>query len=126
MNKLSSANYSFGKGNGTVNAGLSNTSGVIANRDITWEQSSEYNYGFDLSVLDNRINLTAEYYYSETVNMLFEQAALGITGFKQFWNNIGKVRNKGFEFELRTHNIKTKGFDWISSFNISLNNFIFF
>lgn len=122
MNKLSSANYSFGEGNGTVNAGLANTSGVIANRDITWEQSSEYNYGFDLSVLDNRINLTAEYYYSETVNMLFEQAALGITGFKQFWNNIGKVRNKGFEFELRTHNIKTKGFDWISSFNISLNN----
>lgn len=121
MNKLSSANYSFGEGNGTVNAGLANTSGVLANRNITWEQSSEYNYGFDLSVLDSRVNFTAEYYYSETINMLFEQAALGITGFEQFWNNIGKVRNKGFEFELRTHNVKNKNFNWISSFNISLN-----
>lgn len=121
MNKLTSANYSFGKGTGTVGAGLANTSGVIANREITWEQSSEYNYGFDLSVFDNRISLTAEYYYSETIDMLFEQAALGFTGFKQFWNNIGKVRNKGFEFELRTQNIKTKNIDWNTSFNISFN-----
>lgn len=121
MNKLSSANYSFGSNNGTVTAGLTNVTPVIANRDITWEQSSEYNYGFDLSVLNNRINLSAEYYYSETIQMLYEQTALSITGFQNFWNNIGKVANKGFEFELRTLNLNKKNFQWESSFNLSLN-----
>ena len=57
MNKLSSANYSFGSGTGKVSSGLANPTSVIANRDITWEQSSEYNYGLDLSLFDNRINV---------------------------------------------------------------------
>lgn len=121
MNKLASANYSFGSNNGTVTAGLANSTSVIANRNITWEQSSEYNYGFDLSVLNNRINLSGEYYYSETIQMLYQQTALSFTGFQKYWNNIGKVANKGFEFELRTLNLKKKDFEWESSFNISLN-----
>ena len=67
-----------------MTAGLTNVTPVIANRDITWEQSSEYNYGFDLSVLNNRINLSAEYYYSETIQMLYEQTALQLLDFKTF------------------------------------------
>ena len=121
MNKLSSANYSFGSGTGKVSSGLANPTSVIANRDITWEQSSEYNYGLDLSLFDNRINFSGEYYYSETVQMLYQQTALSITGFQKFWNNIGKVANKGFEFELRTMNIDKEKFSWKSSFNISFN-----
>lgn len=122
MNKLSSANYIFGESGGTISPGLANVTSVLANRDITWEQASEYNYGIDFSVLDSRINLSAEYYYSETIHMLFEQAALGFTGFTQFWNNIGKVRNKGWEIELRTHNIKSKKVNWETSFNIAIND----
>ncbi|MER8318603.1 hypothetical protein ABS199_19805, partial [Acinetobacter baumannii] len=53
--------------------------------------------------------------------MLYQQTALSITGFQKFWNNIGKVANKGFEFELRTMNIDKEKFSWKSSFNISFN-----
>ncbi|MCC8188789.1 MAG: TonB-dependent receptor [Bacteroides sp.] len=119
--KLLSANYSFGPGTGTVTPGLANTSSVLGNKSIGWEQSSEYNFGADISVWGNRVNLSAEYYYSETVDMLFKQSSLAFSGYTEFWNNIGKVRNKGFEFELSTHNIRTQSFEWTTSFNLATN-----
>lgn len=120
--KLLAANYSLGSSNGTVSPGLANTTSVLGNRSIGWEQSSEYNMGLDFSVLNNRITLAAEYYYSETVAMLFKQSALAFTGYTEYWNNIGNVRNKGWEFELSTRNIITKNFTWETSFNLSTNS----
>ena len=45
-----------------------------------------------------------------------------ITGYTNYWNNIGKVRNKGIEFEVQTYNNRKKGFEWSTSFNISSND----
>ncbi|MBP1677895.1 MAG: TonB dependent receptor [Bacteroidetes bacterium] len=119
--KLQSANYVFGSGS-TLNAGLANTSSVLGNKAITWEQSYEYNAGFDLSILKSRINLSLDAYYSITKSLLFEQPAMAISGYTEYWNNIGKVRNQGIEIELNTYNIKKKKFEWQTSFNLSFNN----
>ncbi|MDD3078027.1 MAG: TonB-dependent receptor [Paludibacter sp.] len=118
--KLQNANYVFGTGS-TLYAGLANTSSVLGNKAITWEQSYEYNVGFDLSILRNRINLSLDGYYSITKSLLFEQPAMAITGYTEYWNNIGKVRNKGLEIELNTYNIKKKKFEWQTSLNFSTN-----
>lgn len=120
--KLLSANYPLGPSNGTVAPGLANTSSVLGNRSIGWEQSSEYNFGLDFAVLNNRISLSAEYYYSETIEMLFKQSALAFSGYTEYWNNIGKVRNLGWEFELSTRNIVSKNFTWETSFNLATNS----
>ena len=65
-NLLSSADYTFGTGNGTVTSGQSTTSSVISNEDITWESTFQTNVGLDLSLLNNRINLTVDAYKSLT------------------------------------------------------------
>lgn len=118
--KLQSSNYVFGTGS-TLYAGLVNSSSVLGNKAITWEQSYEYNAGFDLSILKSRVNLSLDAYYSITKSLLFEQPAMAITGYTEYWNNIGKVRNQGLELELNTYNIKNKKFEWQTSLNFSVN-----
>lgn len=114
-------NYVFGSGNGDLISGLAKTSETKGNKEITWEQTNEYNVGIDFSVLNNRINLSGEWYYSTTKQLLFKQPTLSFIGHNNYWNNIGRVRNTGVEFELNTYNIRTKNFEWNTSVNLSHN-----
>lgn len=118
--KLNAANYTFGTNN-TLVSGLANVSNVLGNRAISWEQTNEFNAGFDLSMFKTRVNLSVDYYYSITRSLLFQQPALAVTGYTNYWNNIGKVRNQGVEIELNTYNIKTKKFEWQTQLNLSTN-----
>ena len=119
--KLNAANYTFGTAN-TLTPGLANTGSVLGNRRISWEQTSEFDAGFDLSMFKTRVNLSVDYYYSITKSLLFQQPALAITGYTNYWNNIGKVRNQGVEVELNTYNIKNKKFEWQTQVNLAFNN----
>lgn len=47
---------------------------------------------------------------------------MAITGYNEYWSNIGKVRNKGLEIELNTYNIKKKGFEWQTTINFATND----
>lgn len=119
--KLSAANYTFGTSN-TLFPGLANTGVTLGNRRISWEQTNEFDAGLDISMFKTRVNLSVDYYYSITKSLLFQQPALAITGYTNYWNNIGKVRNQGVEVELNTYNIKTKKFEWQTQLNLSTNN----
>ena len=52
---LNSANYALGAGNGSLVNGMANTSSTLANSNITWEKTNEFNFGFDLGLFTNRI-----------------------------------------------------------------------
>jgi len=119
---LYSANYIFGPGNGTETAGLGPDPAVLGNPALQWEQTNEFNLGLDLSVLNNRIGLIVDYYYSKTKSLLFKREINSISGFQKNWTNLGKIRNKGIEIELTTYNIQTKDFKWNTSFNFSSNS----
>lgn len=116
---LNSANYVTGSGNGTLVNGSANTSSTLANSDITWEKTNEYNAGVDLGLWNNRLMVTLDAYYSVTKSLLFAQPTQSFTGFSYYWNNIGKVSNKGVELQLETRNIVTRDFEWSTNFNIS-------
>ena len=118
--KLQNTNYIFGTG-ATLTPGLANSTGVLGNKAITWEQTNEYNLGFDLSVFRSRVNLAFDYYYALTRSLLFKQPTMAITGYSEYWNNIGRVRNSGIELELNTYNIKTKNFEWQTTINFAAN-----
>ncbi len=115
------ASYSLGNANGNVVPGLANTSGIIGNPDISWESTFEYNTGVDISVLKSHLNLSVEYYYSITNKLLFQEPIPSITGYSSYWNNVGKVRNKGVDIELSSINILKKDFEWGTSLNFSHN-----
>ncbi len=121
QNLLYPANYAFGGGNGNVNLGLSPNSDILANPAITWERTYASNFGLDLGLLNNRINLTVEYYNSKTDKLLFNQSTMSFSGSNKFVNNAGKVKNNGIEFEFSSNNIKTRAFDWTTAFNIAAN-----
>lgn len=118
---LNSANYALGAGNGSLVNGMANTSSTLANSNITWEKTNEFNFGFDLGLFRNRINLSLDAYYSETKALLFAQPTQSFTGYSNYWNNIGRVSNKGVEIQIDTHNIRNRNFSWETNFNFSLS-----
>jgi outer membrane receptor protein involved in Fe transport len=86
---LSSSNYVSGS---TLASGLAISN--IANTNLQWERTTQFNLGLDLKLLNNRIGLSAEYYNSTTNDMLLNVPVPDITGFSTQLTNIGKMENK--------------------------------
>lgn len=112
---MSAQNYILGGGLATGKV-LS----AFANADLGWEQSKQLDVGLDLSLFDNRLIFTAEYYKRITDDMLLSVEVPVISGFTRTISNIGKVENKGLELALdyQTHvgQVNLRG-----NFNISFN-----
>jgi TonB-linked SusC/RagA family outer membrane protein len=121
MNSINTSNYAFGTGNGSLISGMASNSSALGNPEITWEQTAEANYGIDFGLFNNRLSVSVEHYNSNTIQLLLQQPAMYITGHQTFWNNIGKVNNKGWEMEISTTNIDKRNFTWKTSANFSTN-----
>ncbi|WP_291592057.1 SusC/RagA family TonB-linked outer membrane protein [Bacteroides sp.] len=93
----------------------------LGNPKLKWETTMQTNIGLDMSFLDNRISLTADYYYKKTKDLLLNATMAPSMGFLSAYRNVGSVSNSGLEFTIDTKNIQTKDFSWTSSFNISFN-----
>lgn len=91
----------------------------IKNQDLKWEGSSTVNLGLDLGFLDNRLNVTADFFIKDTKDLLIAQDLAHVTGQPDQYQNIGKIQNRGIELSLSSTNIQTKSFTWNTSFNIS-------
>ncbi|MUP39197.1 SusC/RagA family TonB-linked outer membrane protein [Labilibaculum euxinus] len=100
------------------NSGASPT--VMPNSGLTWETTTQYDAGIDLTLLKNRIIFTGDAYLKKTSDLLFAVPIPETTGFGYITQNIGEVQNKGLELSLTTYNFTGK-FKWNSSFNISFN-----
>ncbi len=90
----------------------------VANRNLTWEEITQTDIGFDLGLFDQHVTLTADYYKKETNNLLFQMPLPEYSGYSQMWKNIGGVENKGLELALSTVNFD-RDFRWVTDFNIS-------
>lgn len=116
--RIQDANYTLGSGNGTLRNGLVPIN--IANPDLGWELSTMSDIGFDLGLFHQRIVLEAEYYNRITSNLLLNLPIPLSTGFSTARQNVGKVRNRGFDVTLLTNNRFGK-IEWRTSLNFSLN-----
>lgn len=94
----------------------------MANEKLKWETTEQLDFGIDLGFLNDRINLTLDYYIKTTRDLLLDADISASSGFANATLNVGKLRNKGLEITLETTNIKTKDFTWTSNFNIAFNN----
>lgn len=93
---------------------------TVANNDLTWETTQQLDIGTDISFLNNRLNLTFDYYRSVTSDLLFSVPLPSYSGYSSQLQNLGKVENKGVELAINTVNT-TGAFKWNSGFNISRN-----
>jgi TonB-linked SusC/RagA family outer membrane protein len=112
---LSASNYVAGS---SLASGL--TVSTIANPNLRWEKTNQFNVGLDIGLIKNRLNLTAEFYNSVTNDLLLNVPVPDITGFSTQLTNIGKVRNRGLEFSLSSKNL-IGAFKWTTDFNLSFN-----
>ncbi len=101
--------------------GLAITASTAANKELTWEKTSQWNIGLDVVMLNGRVNFSADAYYKKTTDLLLTVSLPdnvnlpgGIT------RNDGEMVNKGFEFNLSSENMKG-AFQWNTDFNISFN-----
>lgn len=94
---------------------------ALPNEKLKWETTEQIDLGLDLGFLKNRIMMELGYYKKTTRDLLLNKLLPYSTGFSSSRMNIGSVENRGFEFTLNTINIKSKSFEWSSSFNISFN-----
>jgi TonB-linked SusC/RagA family outer membrane protein len=97
-----------------------NTS-TLANYGLKWERTESFNLGLDMSLLENKINLTADAYIMKTNDLLMNRIVPAITGFNNITSNLGELGNRGFEMTLNTVNISQSDFTWKSNLVFSLN-----
>lgn len=93
----------------------------VGNPDLRWEKTTQYNFGIDLGFANNRITLMLDYYNKLTSDMLLDVPLPQSTTTGSVRMNYGKIRNKGFEAVLSTHNIKRRDFNWYSDINFTRN-----
>ena len=93
---------------------------TIANKDLTWETTAQFNIGADIDFFERRLLVTAEYYNKKTNDLLFSVPIPSFSGFQQQLENLGEIENKGYEFEVSSKNL-VKELKWNSSFNLTLN-----
>lgn len=93
----------------------------LANPDLSWEKSKNFNVGLDFAVLNSRLHGSIDYYIKNSDELLLEKPLAGSTGLDIIMSNLGGMRNSGIEVDLHSLNIQAGDFNWGTDFNISFN-----
>lgn len=115
LSQLSYFRYNFS--NTTVAGFAPNT---VPNPGLGWEKTFQVDGGVDVGLLNNRIQIVADYYYKRTTDLLLTRTVPGTSGLSNFYNgqastiyqNIGAVSNKGFEFYVNSRNLSGGDLKW--------------
>ena len=92
---------------------------AMANKDLTWEKTTQYNIGVDYSVLNGRISGVLDFYTSHTTDLLMQMGIPSLNGYTQTYANVGETSNIGVDITLNTVNIRTRDFEWSTSLNVA-------
>ena len=99
---------------------------ALANKDLTWEKSDQYDVGLDLQLLDYRLKFKLDYYYKYSSNLLMEKYLPGnffYTG--KVWDNVSAISNEGIEFDVQADLIRSKDLNLSVGLNVSHNRNLF-
>jgi TonB-linked SusC/RagA family outer membrane protein len=96
---------------------------TMTNANLTWEKTTEFNFGVDFGLFRNRINGSIDLYNKDSRDLLMEMKTpyeLGsYTG--SVVSNVGKVNNRGVEVQLNTVNVASRDWRWETSFTFARN-----
>ncbi len=95
----------------------------VANPDLKWETTTQFNVGLDVGLLENALNLSVDYFSKKTEDLLLlktlPQDIAGITNRGQ-WSNVGEMENKGFELSADYQSDRSKDFNFNVGVNLSV------
>lgn len=118
--RLDANNLSLGTSAGNTTIVLS-PSGAAPNPNLKWEVQRQGDIGLDASLLNGRLSVTADAYQSTTRDLLLFVSLPNLTGYGSQLQNIGSLRNRGFELAVNTVNVDAPKFSWRSTLNFALN-----
>ena len=93
----------------------------LANDDLTWETTDQFNFGIDLGLFDSKLNFTVDMYHKVTSDLLQYVQLPPSNGYVSRVDNFGEVENKGIEFNVNSVLVENDDFDWDINANIGLN-----
>lgn len=97
--------------------------GGLVDPSLSWESTSQYNFGADIGLFKGRLSIIANYYLSYSYNLLYNQPISAISGSTTILTNLrdSRIRNNGFDLQLDGRVINAKDFTFNLSGNISIN-----
>ena len=93
--------------------------GSLANPNIKWETTQQFDVGLNMGFFDNRLNIELDYFYKKTNDLLFNVEIPYATGFTTQLKNIGSLQNRGFEASVNALLVSKANFSWNLAFNVS-------
>lgn len=110
--------YYFGQNVNAIKPGAYEA--TSSNPDATWETSVKQNYGIDLTILNERLSISADYFVENRKDILVEPDYLpSILGMTLPVVNVGKAKNEGVELQLKWNDNLNKEFRYWANFNLS-------
>ncbi len=100
---------------GYANSGLRGTPG------ITWEKQRQFNAGVDMGFFSNRLTASLDLFFITNKDLLMQHSLHQTTGYSTTWENIGTVKNRGFEASVSANIIRTADWGWNFGANISFD-----
>lgn len=113
---ISTANYVFGN---SIAAGRSVSN--LADQNLGWESNEQINFGIDLNIFDDILEIKYDHYRKFTKDLLFNVRVPRASGFSNIQTNIGEIHFWGHEVSIRSNNIRTSNLSWSTDFNISFD-----
>lgn len=91
----------------------------VANPNLRWETTRQFDLGLDLGLFRNRLELTLDYFDKKTIDLLSTLGLPGQTGYSNAFVNFGSIANKGVELSLGGYVLDKKTFKWNSNVNLT-------
>lgn len=95
---------------------------LLANKELGWEKTTQYNYGLDFTLFTGRISGSLDYYTANTTDLLLLKAIPTVTAYDATYANIGETKTNGIDLTLNTVNVQTDDFQWSTNFSGSYQN----
>ena len=94
----------------------------LGNDQLSWETAKNLNIGVDLGFLENRINLSVDWYRRNNTDLIMQVSLPAAMAVGVQYQNVGKMVNRGIELVLNTHTMKSKDFNWFTTLTFSYND----
>ncbi|GAA4302454.1 TonB-dependent receptor [Compostibacter hankyongensis] len=95
--------------------------GVLASPEKTWETIESSNVGLDMSLLDQRLNISGDYFIKRNKDMLAPLQVSSIIGITTSTYNIADMKTWGWEASVEWRDVAGKSLSYWVNFNLSDN-----
>jgi TonB-linked SusC/RagA family outer membrane protein len=89
----------------------------MANLELGWEKTTQYNVGVDFNLFKSRISGSVDVYTSKTTDLLLKRSIPSVTGYTSTYDNVGETANDGIDITVSTVNVRQRDLIWSTTIN---------